>query len=100
MSVVCHDLNQGGLSFLTPTPPHCDTLVVELGPRSAAICVLARVMHCHKVVLYPSGKLARAGAASEQGSADQAAGGGIPLTLVGCRFLRRLRTPEAEEQTG
>ena len=100
LPVVCHDLNQGGFSFLTPNPPQCDTLVVELGPQSAAIYVLARVMHCHKVVLYPSGKLARAGAASKQDSADQAASGGIPLTLVGCRFLRRLRTPEAEEHAG
>jgi len=57
-------------------------------------------MHCHKVVLHPSGKLARTSEAPEQGSADQAASGGIPLMLVGCRFLRRLRTPEADAQAG
>jgi len=94
--VCCHDLTRSGFSFLLPTPPGFTCLVARFGSPPDEIYVAAEVAHCARVLWHPSGKVKPAGERSLHGrqqGAELAAA--VPMTLVGCRFLRRMRKPPA-----
>jgi hypothetical protein len=43
MSVECHELHTGGVSFYSPDPCDCDELVITLGADGSRLFMLARV---------------------------------------------------------
>ncbi len=98
--VRCHDLSQGGFSFLFRTRPHFRELVVAFGIPPGVIYVAAEIVHCTPVLLFPSGRVKRLSqslpstgteaSAGEAARAEEADEEGEPYVLVGCRFLERL----------
>ena len=91
LGVQCHDLTQGGFSFLLPAWPEFNQLVAEFGTPRECIYVLAQVVHADQVWVYPSGRVQRMG--SSPPSAGPAPKSGKGMYLVGCRFLRRIEPP-------
>jgi hypothetical protein len=91
VEVQCHDLSCNGFSFFLPNPPEFDRLVAMLGRPPSLICVAARVSHCTEVLVYPSKVVEqrgdRTGHLDHQASDAQT---GMPMVLVGCRFVRKL----------
>jgi len=72
-SVPCCDLNEGGFSFLLPSPPDFREVVVALGQPPEEILMIAAVAHWRQVDERPGKRRTQ------------------PMFQVGCRFLRRLR---------
>lgn len=48
IEVMCHDIGPGGFSFLSPTPPPSQSLVVALGTAPNVTCMTARIVHCRQ----------------------------------------------------
>jgi len=96
--VQCHDLTQGGFSFLLPQPPDFAFLVAELTTPVELIFLAAEVRHYCRVWsrtwIGPAGELGRVGREEEPASVgpEDAESPG-PIFLVGCRFVRRLPKP-------
>lgn len=93
-SVHCHDLSQGGFSFLMPVRPDFSMLAAELGTREKPIYVLCKVAHTADVMVDASGRIKpmrnRLGMAVWHGQEKE----GKPMVLIGCRFLRRMQKPQ------
>ena len=89
--VRCHDLNQGGFSFLVSSRPDYRELVVRLGHAPHQIPMLACVAHCREVLVWPSGRIAPVADDSCHAPA-QSKRPNRPTRMfqVGCRFVRRL----------
>jgi hypothetical protein len=82
VEVQCYDLTQGGFSFLLPSRPNFERLVVAFGAPPEAIYLGAEVAHCDDVTVdgFSDGR--------GQAAGDPTA---IPMVLVGCRFTDRLK---------
>jgi hypothetical protein len=91
--VACRDLTQAGFSFLLPTEPDFTLLVAEFGKGADAICVAAEVLRAAGVLLYPGGNVEPRRNASARAKSKGRRKGGIPMFLIGCRFVRRIRKP-------
>jgi hypothetical protein len=93
LKVRCHDLTEGGFSFLVPQAPDFDHLVAAFGDPPNLLYVGAEVRHCHRVLVSPSGDMRHAAdPAAEPGPQGQASAA-KPMVLVGCRFIERLHKP-------
>ncbi len=89
--VQCHDLNSGGFSFLLEEKPDYDELVVSLGEPPEPIYLIARVTHCSRVIVYPSGLVEPLGDRATHVSYRSPDGElGRLMFRVGCRFTKRL----------
>jgi hypothetical protein len=90
IEVTCYDLTQNGFSFLLPRPPTFKRLMAAFGPPASAIYLAAEVAHSSDVIVWPSGRTETADdcdSALNHSAEDEP---GVPMTLVGCRFIRRL----------
>ena len=91
MDVQCPGLSTSGFSFLLPDSPDFTALVAAFGGPPDVIYVAAEVLHCTRVLVYPSGVVQRAGdqatrPAYQSSDEERPA----PMVLVGCRFTKRL----------
>ncbi len=96
--VQCHDLTQGGFSFLLARRPTFTSLVVEFGTAPDLIYVAAQVLRVSRVLLHPSGMvecLSRHGNGRSESQEEESPRGEqpTPKVLVGCRFTRRVPKP-------
>jgi len=92
ISVRCHDLTRQGFSFLLPQQPSFDRLVAALGAPPDVVYVVAEVVRCTDVLVYPPGSGKPAWALSGDSSyTDPNGQTAIPMVLVGCRFTDRLQ---------
>ena len=66
--VLCNDISSGGISFVLPSPPEYDAIVVALGDGANVTFVSAKVARCHKMP-----------------DSDP------PAYLVGCKFTGRVK---------
>ena len=96
VDVCCHDLSRGGFSYLSPFRPASTDLIAAFGIPPDITCMEARVTRTADVLQYSStGVLERIG--DPEGSVQyQGPNGeiGVPLVLVGCQFVRRLKDSE------
>jgi len=76
IQVVCRDISPQGLSFLSPSPPSTDYMVVALGSNSP-IFLSASVLRHQPIVV-----------------------DGQTLFLVGLRFIARIQPPDFNPQLG
>lgn len=89
--VLCHDLNEGGFSFLLPSLPDFKRLVVVLNAPPDTMVVAADVVHTSKVLLHPSGRIETLDGSPRTAERCHGARRGVrPMALVGCRFTERL----------
>lgn len=91
-AVRCHDLNEGGFSFLLPEPPTFRELVAVLGRHPEEIFMAATVRHWSFVTVHADGHIVWQGespAESPRGRPD----GSVTMVQVGCRFSARLFPP-------
>jgi hypothetical protein len=89
--VACHDLNEGGFSFLLPAMPDFKRLVVALAAPQQLMLVAAEVVHTSKVLVHPSGQVeAVEGNSWTVERFRGEARGARPMAMVGCRFTDRL----------
>jgi len=92
IEVQCHDLTQGGFSFLLPSQPDFDALVAALEGSSEMIYLGAEVSYCADVLVYSSGLVERVGGrATHVGYQDSMGQTATPMVLVGCHFTERLQ---------
>ncbi len=92
----CHDLARGGLSYLSANRPASTDLIVAFGVPPDITCVEARVVHMSDVLQFPStGVLEKIDNPNEpiqyRGPNGEL---GVPLVLVSCQFVRRLKDTE------
>lgn len=91
VEVQCHDLACNGFSFLLPSQPNFDSLVVSLGTPPSVIYVAAKVVHCRDVLVDTAGEMhyveQQAGQPDRDDPPERTA---APMVLVGCRFTDRL----------
>ncbi len=85
--VLCHDLSRGGFSFFQGNLPDFSRLVVELRSGPRRVYMVARVAHCRQVLLDGAGNVTPVTERSPRvpGSSGPP---GVPVTLVGCQFVR------------
>ena len=93
IDVSCHDLARGGFSYLSPIRPTSTNLIAAFGIPPGITCVEARVVRASEVLQYPStGLLERIddsdGSVEYRGPNGEI---GVPLVMVGCQFVRRLK---------
>ena len=92
VDVRCHDLSRGGFSYLSAIRPASTNLIVAFGVIPDITCMEARIVRAIDVIENPStGLLERID--------DPAGEIGVPLVLVSCRFIRRLKDTEAVSST-
>ncbi len=91
--VICHDLTEGGFSFVMPTSPPFAMLVAELRGRKRPIYLLSQVQRVTQVALCSTGRIVALDPRAPAGPQRREEAEGIPMVLVGCRFLKRLRKP-------
>ncbi len=93
--VECRDLTRKGFSFLFSGEPRFSSLVVEFGVPPHALYVAAQIVRAVPMLRLPSGELKPVNSvetpADPLGSHGEQ---GVPMYLVGCRFIRRLRRPK------
>jgi hypothetical protein len=96
ITVRCHDLTQRGFSFFMPDEPPSKNLIVAFAGASDVIHVAAEVLRTDRVLLSPSGQIVPIpDSETQSGAARAAEEEGTRLTLVGCRFTRRVKRPAA-----
>jgi len=90
VDVQCHDLTRGGFSFLLPSQPNFDQLVVILESIHGVIHVAAEVRHTDDVLVDAFGHVQRIGEhAIDAGYGENRIQTATPMVLVGCRFTER-----------
>jgi hypothetical protein len=91
-AVQCHDVSEGGFSFLMPVRPDFAMLVAALSAPPSIFHMVCEVAHCTPAVVHRSGLVERIG--EDRGlriSSTSAPSGDVrEMYLVGCRFLRRI----------
>jgi len=90
--VTCRDLSRAGFSFLFPQRPDFWELVAELRTFRETLYLAAEVCHMVEVVVSGSGEVVPVNFLEERHLAGGSLEGRRPTFLVGCRFLRRMRT--------
>ena len=94
LEVQCHDLTQGGFSFLLSSRPDFTALVVAFGEPPKLIYVAAEIRHVEEVLVDSSGSVTQVDDLSNYldwfSSEGEAA---KPMFLIGCRFTERLEHP-------
>jgi hypothetical protein len=91
--VQCYDLTRGGFSFLLPELPQFPSLVVAFGKSPRWIFIGSEVAHCSEVLLHASGLIEKIEDCSPTRTAQPLGGQSAKrMTLVGCRFVRRLES--------
>ena len=90
--VTCRDLSRAGFSFLFPHRPDFWELVAELRTFQETLYLAAEVCHMVEVAVSGSGEVVPVNFLEEKHLAGGSLEGGRPTFLVGCRFLRRMRT--------
>ena len=89
--VRCFDLSMTGFSFLLSSPPPFEAVVVALAEDSKVTYLTGEIVHCRKVMVCPSGQVRRI---TEADSPERVCSArGIPMVLVGVRFVERLPGP-------
>ena len=88
VDVQCHDLTRAGFSFLLPSQPDFDRLVVALESLQGVIHVAAEVRHTADVLVDAFGRVQRVGERSD-GYGEHRFQTATPMVLVGCRFTER-----------
>jgi len=86
----CYDISGNGFSFLAPNRPGFRSLVVALVVLPEIIYMSADVVHCTEVIAYPSGCVEPAANRRARLAPLDGAHDGVPMYLVGCRFIQRL----------
>jgi len=90
VDVQCHDLTRGGFSFLLPSQPDFDRLVVALDSLQGVIHVAAEVRHTADVLVDAFGRVQRVGEHTiDAGYGEHSFQTATPMVLVGCRFTDR-----------
>ncbi len=90
VDVQCYDLTGGGFSFLLPSQPNFDQLVVALESQRGIIHVAAEVRHTADVLVDAFGRVERIGEhAADTGGGEHRIQTATPMVLVGCRFTER-----------
>ncbi len=90
VDVQCHDLTRGGFSFLLPSQPDFDQLVVALESLQGVIHVAAEVRHTADVLVDAFGRVQRVGEHPVGvGYGEHRVQTATPMVLVGCRFVER-----------
>jgi len=87
----CYDISGSGFSFLSPNRPGFRSLVVALVVLPEIIYMSADVVHCTEVITYPSGCVEPAATRRARLGPVDSENGGVPMYLIGCRFIQRLR---------
>ena len=97
VGVHCHDLARGGFSYLSPIRPAATNLIAVFGIPPDITCMEARVVRTADVLQYPSTSLLETIGDPNAPIQYQGPNGeiGVPLVLVGCQFVRRLKNTEA-----
>ncbi len=90
--VTCRDVSRAGFSFLFPHRPDFWELVAELCTSRETLYLAAEVCYIVEVRVSPTGEVAPVNFLENKGLAQGNSEGGQPTFLVGCRFLRRIRT--------
>jgi hypothetical protein len=92
IAVRCHDLTRSGISFLLPSPPNFERLVVALGSPASHIYLTAEVLHWHEEQTRPTDTASQRRRTPRAGARPMPDQGEIePGVIVGCRFLDRLK---------
>ena len=90
VDVQCHDLTRAGFSFLLPSQPDFDRLVVALESFRGVIHVAAEVRHTAEVLVDAFGRVQRVGEHTVgTGYGEHRVQTATPMVLVGCRFTER-----------
>jgi len=94
VDVCCHDLSRGGFSYLSPIRPTSTNLIVAFGILPDITCMEARIVNTVDVLQHPStGLLEKIGDPHTPIQSQQPGGEtGVPLILVNCQFVRRLKS--------
>jgi len=90
--VTCRDLSRAGFSFLFPRRPDFWELVAELRTFRETLYLAAEVCYMVEVLPSSAGEVVPVNFLEEKHLARGSLEGGRPAFLVGCRFLRRIRT--------
>ena len=96
IGVCCHDLARGGFSYLTAIRPTSTHLIAAFGIPPDVNSMEARVVRSIDVLQYPSTGLVEEigdpkGPVQYEGPNGEI---GVPLILVSCKFIRRLKDTE------
>ena len=96
VDVHCHDLARGGFSYLSPLAVESTKLITAFGVPPDVTCVEARVVRTTEVLQFPSTGLLETiddsnGPVQYRGPNGEI---GVPLFLISCRFVRRLKDAE------
>ena len=96
VDVCCHDLARGGFSYLSPIRPTSTSLIAAFGIPPDITCVETRVVCTADVLQFPSTGLLEKiddpdGPIQYRGPNGEI---GVPLVLVNCQFVRRLKDTE------
>jgi hypothetical protein len=96
VDVCCRDLARGGFSYLSPIRPASTNLIVAFGIPPDITCMVARVARTADVLQYTSTGLLEEisdpnGPIQYQGPNGEM---GVPLVLVNCQFVCRLKNTE------
>jgi hypothetical protein len=95
VEVPCYDLTRSGFSFFAHQRPSFEQLVVGFGQKPNLLYISAKPVRFSPMLVFPSGRAAHVGHAPEPIRCSDPTGEiGMPMVLVGCRFLRRLEKPE------
>jgi hypothetical protein len=96
IDIRCHDLARGGFSYLTPIRPSSTNLIAAFGIPPEITCMEARVVRAADVLQFPSSGLLEQVGNPDEPIQYRGPNGeiGVPLVLVSCRFVRRLRDTE------
>ncbi len=91
--VQCCDLTRSGFSFLFPRRPNFDSLVAAFGTPPEVIYIAARVTRCEPALVDASGRLLNVeDSAAESDAEVPGERAPLPMVLVHCHFVERLRT--------
>jgi hypothetical protein len=95
--IQCHDLARGGFSYLSALRPESNSIIAAFGIPPHVTCTEAQVVRVTEVLRFPStGLLERIDDTNDPVDYRGPNGEiGIPLILLGCQFVRRLRDDEA-----
>lgn len=97
VDVCCHDLSRSGFSYLSPIRPSLTNLIAAFGILPDITCMEARIVRTTDVLQHPStGLLEEVGDPNAPIQYEGPDGkSGVPLILVSCEFVRRLKYAES-----